>query len=386
MKKTFYRYIITFVILMAASCGSDQAPQDRQPDSPSGDDSTVPTLNVGHVGHDHQLALYVAANEGKRLESQGGSYLNAVKEFEIYDLVDDGKTIARLRFIKVGGGSQMPASMERGEIDLGLGGVAPVTFFIDKGNDFKIIFPLQTDGDMLVMANDFPASDWESFVKAVRSGGKTIKIGYKAPLAVALLIFEKALEEEKIPLAKETGEPGAKVELVNLQNEGNMVPTLANGAVDGFVINQPHASLAVGKGAGKIVCDLSDLPPKGKWEQHPCCCVAVKQPILQTHRDAIKAFLKVLHASTQLINENQELAVKVAAAWTKLPESVERDSVPTVNYLSVPSEAWIDGMKTWAQMMKDNGKFTGRLKDKSLDEIVQITCDLSIIQEILSEN
>ncbi len=386
MKKALYRYVLLLACLAVVSCGGEDSQQSKMNVSPSSEESTVPELKVGHVGHDHHLALYVAAYEGNRLKSRCGAYLQEVKEREIYDLIAEDKTVARFRLIKVGGGSRMPASMERGEIDVGLGGVAPVIFFIDKGNDFKIIFPLQTDGDMLVMAKDFPAENWDSFIKSVKSGDKTLKIGYKAPLSVARLIFERALQEENIPIAKETGESGAKVELINLQGASNMVPTLLNGAVDGFVVNQPFASLAVDKGAGKIVCDSSALPPEGKWEQHPCCCVAAKQSILQAHQDILKAFLKVLHSSTERIQEDKNLAVKVAALWTRSPESVEKNSVPTVNYLSTPSEGWIKGMETWAQMMKDIDKFTGDLKDKSPSEIVQFVCDLSLIEEIISKN
>ncbi|KPJ72302.1 MAG: hypothetical protein AMS14_08050, partial [Planctomycetes bacterium DG_20] len=67
-----------------------------------------PTLKVGHVGHDHHLALYVAALEGERFRNDFGIYLKELKAREVYDLVDGERTLARLNFIKVGGGSQMP--------------------------------------------------------------------------------------------------------------------------------------------------------------------------------------------------------------------------------------------------------------------------------------
>ncbi len=379
-------------LVFCLSCGDEagrEVVSGSQPTQVSSVEQTegvaIPELNVGHVGHDHQLALYVAALEGKLVEIRGGAYLSMVKKNEVYDLIDHGKTVARLHLIKVGGGSNMPAAMERGEIDIGLGGVAAVCFFIDKGNDFKIIFPLQTDGDMLVMKPDFSAADWTSFVQQVKSNDAVVKIGYKAPVAVAKLIFERALKAEKIPITYKPDEPGGKVELVNLQGEANMVPSLLNGAVDGFVINQPHASSAVHKGAGKIVCDLSTLPPEGKWEQHPCCCVAVPQLILSNHRNAVKSFLKVLYGATDIINDHPDMAVHDAAAWTKFPKEVEQDSVATVNYIHAPSARWVNGMKTWAEIMNEIGKFSGELKEKTPDEIVETVCDLSIILEILQE-
>ena len=380
--------VATYVTLLAlASCG-DRGTQEERSAVPAQrpGPAAVPEFNVGHVGHDHQLALYVAALEGDALEPRCGAYLKEIKRKEVYDLMEGGTNHARLHLIKVGGGSRMPAAMERGEIDIGLGGVAPVAFFVDKGNPFKIVFPLQTDGDMLVMRPDFPATDWNSFVDHVNSSDRALKIGYKAPVAVAKLIFAKGLDTEAIRVATAPGEEGGKIGLVNLQGEGNMVPSLLSGAVDGFVINQPHASTAVYKKAGKIVCDLSTLPPAGKWEQHPCCCVAATESVIAGHRGILKAFLKVLHAATELITSDQQLAIRDAAAWTKLPEEVERDSVPSVKYLNVPTAKWKSGMETWAEMMADLGKFTGSLRDKSAREVADSICDLSIIEEILSES
>ncbi|HUU90654.1 MAG TPA: hypothetical protein VM238_05525, partial [Phycisphaerae bacterium] len=132
----------------------------------------APSIKLGHVGHDHHLALYVAALEGERFKKDYGVYLEEVKPKEVYDLVDGGATLARLNFIKVGGGSRMPAAMSRGEIEVGLGGVVPVAKFADGGQPLKILCPLQTDGDMLVMQKDSPVADWASFVKAAKEGEK----------------------------------------------------------------------------------------------------------------------------------------------------------------------------------------------------------------------
>ena len=376
--KTHLLAVLCSVVFLISGCGDEASGPERQVAQ------VVPDLRVGHVGHDHQLALYVAAlAEADMLESRCGAHLRQVKEREVYDLVTGAQPVARLHFVKVGGGSRMPAAMERGEIDIGLGGVAPVVFFVDNGNDFKIVFPLQTDGDMLVVRSDFPAEDWESFVNHVKANDSVVKIGYKAPVAVAKLIFERALKAEGISIAREPGGSGGTIELVNLQGGPNMVPSLANGAVDGFVMNQPQVSVAVHKGVGKVLCDLSTLPPEGKWNRHPCCCVACPQKVIDDHREILKIFLKVLHASTDIINAHQDLASRYAAEWTKLPEEVERSSVPTVNYMNVATPAWIAGMETWAEMMTEIEKFTGTLKGKTPEEIVQLSCDLSLLEETL---
>jgi hypothetical protein len=45
-------------------------------------------LTVGHVGHDHQLALYVAALDCEALRRKFGVVLKGVKAGEIYDLME----------------------------------------------------------------------------------------------------------------------------------------------------------------------------------------------------------------------------------------------------------------------------------------------------------
>jgi len=345
----------------------------------------APSIKLGHVGHDHHLALYVAALEGERFKNDFGIYLEEVKAKEVYDLVDGERTLARLNFIKVGGGSRMPAAMSRGEIEVGLGGVVPVAKFADGGQPLKILCPLQTDGDMLVMQKDSPVADWASFVKAAKEGEKPLTIGYKAPVAIAKLVFERALVAEGIAYGYDATDPKARVILVNFGSEASPIPMMETRAIDGFVMNQPGVAVAVAKGLGKVVSELRDLPPKGKWINHPCCCICATEQTLQAHRDAVKGLLKVILLATQLINTNQDLAIDCATRWTKYDLAVEKDSVPTITYLAEPTDSWVTGMKTWAEMAKDVELFTGKYADASPEAFVDDLLDLTLVREAARE-
>jgi len=366
--------------------GCDRTENETQTNKPSvhGDQPPV-VIRVGHVGHDHHLALYVAALASDRCKSDFGIYLHKVKPKEVYDLIENGKTLARLHLIKVGGGSRMPAAMSRGEIDIGLGGVAAVAKFADRGEPFKIIHPLQTDGDMLVMQTDSPVSDWASFVDAARTHDRPLRIGYKAPVAVAKLVFERALKAEGIPYGYDAAETEAKVILVNFGSERSPIPLMESRAIDGFVMNQPAVAVAVSKGLGKVIAELRDLPPEGKWHNHPCCCVAATQPTLDAHAEIIKAFIKVLILSTRLIQQDQALAIDCANQWTKYSKEIEQDSVPTIAYMAEPTETWIAGMKTWAEMVQAVELFKQRYAQLSPDEFVDDVCDLSLCRAALDE-
>jgi NitT/TauT family transport system substrate-binding protein len=377
---------LTFLALAAAlailtGCAEEQAEETGEPA-----EGEVPTLRLGHVGHDHHLALYVAALEGERFKADYGTYLEEVKPREVYDLVDGGERLARLLFVKVGGGSRMPAAMSRGEIAIGLGGTVPVAKFVDQGQPLRIIAPLQTDGDMLVMQKDSPIGDWAAFVKAAKEGEKPLRIGYKAPVAVAKMVFEGALVAEEIAYAYDAppaGMPG--VILVNFGSEKSPIPLMESGAIDGFVMNQPAVAVAEHKGLGKTVAHLRDLPPEGKWVDHPCCCVATTEETMAARPDVLKGLLKVILLATHLINTDQDLAIDCAHRWTKYPLEVERASVPTVTYIAEPTESWVAGMKTWAEMVKDVKLFKGKYSGATPQAFVDDVLDLRLVREAARE-
>jgi len=363
-------------LLLVAGCRSE--PEPGVGPEPGAD---VQTLRVGHVGHDHHLSLYLAALEGERFKKDFGIHLKEVKLKEVYDLVDGGETLARLRLIKVGGGSRMPAAMSRGEIDVGLGGVTAVVKFADQGQPFRILAPLNTDGDMLVMQKDSPITDWPAFVKAAKEGEKPLRIGYKAPVAVAKLVFERALVAEGISYGYDRTEGDTGVILVNFGSEKSPIPLMESKAIDGFVMNQPGVAVAEHKGLGKMIAELRDLPPEGKWVNHPCCCVCATDDTIKAHPAALKGLLKVILLATQLINTEQDLAVDCASRWTKHEKAVEQASVPTNTYIAEPSESWVTAMKTWAEMVKDVKLFTGKYADVTPDAFADDALDLTLVRE-----
>lgn len=350
-------------------------------------DQTLPMLRVGHVGHDHQIALYVAAEAGEKLKKDYGVYLKKLKEQEVYDLYEGDTPVARLQFIKVGGGSKMPAALEQGHIEVGLGGLGPTAKFIDKGAPLKVLLPLNNDGDALVLKNDFPASSWREFIDVVKKSEKPIRIGYKAPMAVAYMILTRALKEEGIRYGQEPAGPDGKpvqVITVNLHGLKNALPSLESGVVDGVVVNEPMVSILEHKGVGKRVADLSELPPEGKWEGHPCCVVASTEEALNKKKGIIVSLLKVISAGADLMKRNIENAFSAEAKWTKTKPEVGRKSIPNVSYVIKPDNDWLRGVKTWTELMQSSGHFKKRLKGKSPEEVQAAILDLEPAHEALS--
>ena len=369
------RILIALVALVLLACGGSDETTGKAP-------VQLPTLKIGHVGHDHHIALYIAALDPEETKRRCGAWLAEKKPNEVYDLVVEGDPIAELHLIKVGGGSNMPAAMQRGEIDVGLGGIPAVISFVDKGAAIRILAPLNVDGDMLLVRPGLAAEDWVSFVETVRSAEKPIRIGYKAPVAVAKLVLVGALEDAGVPW-NDAGPVEGGVELVNLQGGKNIVPALESGAVDGAVINEPFGSLAVAKGVGKIVSLLADLPPEGRWRNHPCCCVCATEDAISGRRKAVRALLGVMVAATGYIHDDPEGAAKLAARWTKIDPAVEARSVPNITYLMEPGERYRQGLATWYAMMANLGQFGDRLKGVGFDQAFGLTHDLGLIEEVM---
>ena len=346
----------------------------------------VPALTLGHVGHDHQIALYVAADEGQALEERYGVYLKPLRDREVYELIDGGRPVARVRMVRVGGGSGMPAAMERGDIEVGLGGLGPVAKFVDRGAPLKVLAPLNNDGDALVLRPGIPAVDWKAFVEMVKEAEKPVRLGYKAPMAVAYMILTKALSEEGLSFGQEpVGKDGKPVQVitVNLQGARNMVPAMEAGTVDGVVVNEPKASLLVHKGLGRKVADLSRLPPRGRWEGHPCCVVAATEDVLLEKREAVKSLLKLIVAGADVMAVDPEKAYAAEARWTKTPAPVGRMSIPEVSYVIRPDGEWQEAVDTWIELMLSMNRFDKAFKARPAGDIRRSLLDLDPLAEVL---
>lgn len=345
----------------------------------------VPVLNLGHVGHDHHLAIYLACDLGQTLENEtsGKVYLKKVKDKQVYYLMKNGKEIAQINLTKVGGGSKMPQALAAGQIDIGFGGAAPAIFAIDKGAKLKIIAPANADGDMLVVRNDLPVNNWREFVNHLKTQDKHLKIGCKDSKSVAVLIFMAALKDEGIsycPPGTAIQKIRPAVDIINLGKGSNMLPALKNGSVDGFVMNQPVPAQVTTLKLGKAICNLRDLPPEGKWHSHPCCCVAAHENTLKNFPEQTRALLDIFDAALKRLSDPQ--TEEIVARWTGMPLEVEKNSVPTNLFLSRADKDWNKGMDNWFELMMYIQPFNGSLKDVPTLEMHGKVSDYSFLPPI----
>ncbi len=341
---------------------------------------TATTIRVGHVGHDHHIALFIALDNVSEYYQESQINLKVVEDRKFYELFDKNKKIADVEIVKVGGGSKMPTALAQNIIDVGFGGVAPVLAAVDSGAPVKLISPLHYKGDMLVVSPDSKPQSWQEFVDMTKAAKKPLRIGYKNPVAVAKVIFEEALRHEGIIFSGNLSQTNVLVHMINVKGGGKLNVALSGGLIDGYVGNNPFPAIAVERGIGRIICDLEELPP-GTFRNHPCCCIAANTNAVEEKSEAIIDLLMLFLQANETINSDLNKAVATATRWIGTSESVEKMSIPTSGYSMESTEQWHQTMEKWTQAMNGLDIFTGKLKAADYQQVTSVAYDLTLLEK-----
>jgi len=373
MKKSIclFTAVLSFLIFLQAC---------KQKDKTRAGSTAPVTIRVGHVGHDHHIALFVAFDNAAQYAEQSGISVRTIEDQKFYELFDRGQKIADVEIVKVGGGSKMPTALAQDVIELGYGGVAAVLACVDSGAPVKLLSPLHYKGDMFVVQPDFEAETWEEFVAIAKATKKPVRIGYKNPVAVAKLVFEEALKHEGITFGGDLSDENLQVQMVNVKGGGKLNVALSGGLVHGYAGNNPFPAIAVEKGIGRIICDLEELPP-GTFRNHPCCCIAANTGALQNKSEAIVDLLVLFLQANETINSDLDKAVAAAVRWIGTSEAVERISIPTSGYSLEPSGQWHETMSKWIEAMNRLQVFRGKLKGLDPQAVPEVAYDLSLLEK-----
>ncbi len=365
--------LFTFLLIVSVFLSGCKRKENAQAKS-----ETV-TIKLGHVGHDHHAALFVALDNASEYAKESKIDVKVIEDRKLYELYDKDKKVADLEIVKVGGGSKMPTALAQNVIEVGFGGVAPVLASVDSGAPVKLISPLHYKGDMFVVRPDFKAKNWDEFVTVAKSTKKPLRIGYKNPVAVAKVIFEEALKHEGITFGGDLSQTDLQVHMVNVNGGSKLNISLGSGLIDGYAGNNPFPSIAVEKGIGRIICDLEELPP-GTFRNHPCCCIAANTNALKDKSDAIVDLLVLFLQANETINSDLKSAVASAVRWIGTSETVEQMSIPTSGYSMEVSTQWHQTMNKWIEAMNGLSIFRGSLKGLEPEKVSPIAYDLSLLE------
>jgi ABC-type nitrate/sulfonate/bicarbonate transport system substrate-binding protein len=181
--------------------------------------------------------------------------------------------------------------------------------------------------------------------------------------------------------ASEVDAPRARVALVNLYGEAELIPALQAGLVDGFLGVQPRLALAKEQGAGRVLSLLEDLPgalcdgPCGAGGcLVPCCALAGRADLLAKSPAAAEALVALVLASNRAIGRDPDWGAAHAAAWLGTPLSVEQRSLRTIRFFSGRDPGWDEGVRRWVARMVRTGALKGTvargLEEGTLDRVI----------------
>ncbi|HQN88978.1 MAG TPA: ABC transporter substrate-binding protein [Methanoregulaceae archaeon] len=164
-------------------------------------------VSVGYLLSDHDAALFVAVKNWKYFQDTYGIALKprdlTASRPDIADLIVNGVTVAEVRLVPADAGPQLMQLASTDTIQYALVGNPPTTAAIDKGTPVKIIMALNEEGSGIVIAEDAPANDWESFVSWAETrsaGGQPVKIAAPGKGSIQDVLLRYALEESGLSI------------------------------------------------------------------------------------------------------------------------------------------------------------------------------------------
>ena len=327
---------------------------------------TLPTLRIGHAPHDHHAPLFIAALNPEYFKEHGGIYLREVQAKKEYRLMQGERPLARVLIDSSTGGEELIRKLAEQQFDMVLGGFPAMLNFIDQGRPLRVLAPIMSEGAGLVVKKGLPMAAWADFERYAKSEAPPLRIGYPTAVSVQGLIFEKALTEAGITFSEKLDEFKARVVLVNLSGTKNLMPALENGLVDGFVAMQPFPAMAEAKGTGRMIAQLADLPPTGRWHGYPCCALAGNNAYVHDQPEVVESMVTLLLRAARLLAAQPEKSAEQVGQWLGVPAAIEARSLPTIHYLDAFDSTWESGTDCWIAALVADGRLHGLVKEAYL--------------------
>jgi len=339
----------------------------------------APVLKVGYIFTNHHTPLIVAAAKGEEFKAMG-TYLKPIVPKERYELISDGKKIAIIDLVVTKSGSESTTLFAQKHLDIALASITAVMAGIDQGTPLKILSPLQVEGMSLVFPKNSPINDWDGLMNHIKSAKEPVKIGYHSPTSAPKIVIERGLGKAGVKVTQDANDSSAKVLLVDLKSTSNLIPALVGKQVDGWVGPSPFPEVAVAQGAGKIIADLRDLPPKGFWNDFPCCVVAAREDVIAKYPETVGKFVEVIVRSGEWCNKNKSEMGELTANWIGIP--VEAAKASCLVYTNSFSDQWVRGAGIYMEILNDMGNFKGQLKDKPTGELKSIMVNPVFVEKV----
>jgi NitT/TauT family transport system substrate-binding protein len=166
-------------------------------------------IGVGYLLSDHDASLFVAVKKWQYFNDTYGIALKPrdpkATRPDVVDLVVNGEKVAELKLVPADAGPQLMQLAATNAIQIAYVGNPPTISAIDKGTPVKILMALNTEGSGVVVSNDSPATDWDSFVtwaKERSAAGKPIRMAAPGKGSIQDVMLRYSLEESGLSVTE----------------------------------------------------------------------------------------------------------------------------------------------------------------------------------------
>jgi NitT/TauT family transport system substrate-binding protein len=307
-----------------------------------------------------------------------GVYLKPLVPKEKYELVADGKAIARIDAIVNKSGSETTTLFAQERLDIALGSITAMMTGIDRGTPIQVISATHVDGMGLVFPKGSNVKGWDAVMARIKEMKQPLKVGYHSPDSAPKMVIEGAFLEAGLKVTQDANDFNADVLLVDLKTTSNLIPALVSKEVDCWVGPAPFPEVAEVKEVGEIALDLRDIPPAGRWKDFPCCVMAARKNMISDHPEIFNALAVLMTKSCDWCNKNKEEVAAISGDWMGIPADAVKRS--TIVYTTEMSDGWMAGVQTYLSMLDSMDKFSGQFKGKKLEDIKPALFDFQFVK------
>ena len=168
---------------------------------------------------------------------------------------------------------------------------------------------------------------------------------------------------------------GAQVIVTYTKGTGPMPTLLGTDQIDGYIAWQPFVEVPPMAGIGKVLVYSGDMPPEGKWKDHPCCVFTATEKAIAEHPDLVNAMTASMILATRYLEEHPDESAEIVAEWlagkgnftygdiSVSSVDVLKRAFPTVKFENEPTEQWMDSNIEFVHALRELQVLTGSLKD-----------------------
>ncbi len=177
------------------------------------------------------------------------------------------------------------------------------------------------------------------------------------------------------------------VSVIYTKGTGPMPTLLATDQIDGYIAWQPFVEVAPLAGIGKVLVYSGDLPPAGRWKNHPCCVFTARQDAIDNTPELTNALTAAFVLSTQYISEHPNESAEIVADWlagkgnftygniTVSSVDVLQRAFPTVKFVNEPTDEWKNDTLEFVYAQRELGVLTGALVNTTDAESLRLLFD-----------